>query len=267
MDPQSQQQTTDSEGDAAPRRRSPTNRSPTRGSPSPKSRSPSRGGSPTNGGDGEWERRHRSPLARSKGRPGADPRARLRKLITTPPEQAVAVRATHAAASSITASPPKSRRPLWELVSDEITAEQTVLTIEYLNPGCAFRVRVYARNVHGWGPPSRPSARFRLPSVPRLSMATRTTLTVKWAQPFLEYLGPLRTGDGAALAGSGSESEGEDYGVQHSLFLPGAVQYCYRVQVQACVTDLQDGCMMWRPHHRWGGVAWRDVGGGEGGGG
>ena len=240
-------------GSVSPKR---DNRSPKRGGASPTGggASPKRGTggrSPTgddggrDGGGGGGRKSptgnagRRSPLSRSK----SPVKGRLPKLITNMDSPGTAAAAAPA--------PPAKPKHVWELVTDEITQYQTTLTIQYLNPGCAFRVRVYSRNVHGWGPPSRPSARFRLPAAPRVSLATRTSLVVKWPQPFMDYLGPQRRSVVADIGGSGSDSEGEDYGLQHSLWAPPATtQYCYKVQYQVCLGDVLDGCMIWRPFHR-----------------
>jgi hypothetical protein len=140
---------------------------------------------------------------------------------------------------------------LWELVCDTLPETQTALKIEYLTPGMGFRVRVTAKNAWGWGKPSAASAMFRLPTTPEITVATRTSLVVRWPQPFLEYLGPKRTSAVADYCGSGSESEDEDYGLQHALWTPPRdTQYCYKVQYQACLVDEPDGCMLWRPFHR-----------------
>lgn len=137
----------------------------------------------------------------------------------------------------------------WEVAADFVPAHQTSLTIEHLNPGFGYRVRVFAQNVLGWGPPSIASPLFRLPVVPRLSVATRSSLLVKWSQPFFEFLGPRVRSELADIAGSGSDSE-RDYGLQHTAWMPDSAQHVYRLQCQMHVEDEADGCMIWRPFHR-----------------
>jgi hypothetical protein len=137
----------------------------------------------------------------------------------------------------------------WELVADHVPASQTTLTIEFLQPGFGYRIRVFAKNEHGWGSPSFPSPMYKLPIVPHLSVATRTSLVVKWSQPFLEPVS--RRTELSEICGDGEDSE-DDYGLQHALWMPAEAQYVYKLQYQVCLADEVDGCMIWRPFHRCG---------------